>query len=533
MENQSFISSLKPSTATPRKLASFIVDLNLTVQQHSPMIPNWIFPPSESKLVGEQITAVLPELTPHQDKIAPHFAENSTPLCITTYRETESTPEYFDIQIEKLQGEPSSYLVSLHAPLSEKSHLETLESKNHALQLLNQASRALTETLDTETVLDRILQVTNRIIGAEGSSVWLWSKTNPGWLVCRAAYYPRHVKSLIGQQLQQGQGIAGWVGLSGESCIVTNVENDERFFPDVDAASGFKTKSLLVVPLKQRDNVLGVLEVVNKQGDIFTEHDLTLAETIAASAAIAIENATLVETLHKQMQDLQAQNEELDAFDHTVAHDLQNPLSLIVGFADVLRQAEVKEVKEEDKAHALNMIMNSAQKMSSIIHELLLLSSIRKVEVQTEPLNMASIVEAAIMRLSQQFNAYEAAIIVPDMWPVAMGHAAWIEEVWENYLSNALKYGGRPPKIELGSTLEGDGRFVRFWVQDNGNGLTIEDQSRLFAPFTRLNQIRVTGQGLGLSIVRRIMEKLDGDVAIDSTVGEGSTFSFILPAADL
>jgi two-component system sensor histidine kinase/response regulator len=113
-------------------------------------------------------------------------------------------------------------------------------------------------------------------------------------------------------------------------------------------------------------------------------------------------------------------------------------------------------------------------------------------------------------------------------WPVALGYAPWVEEVWINYLSNAFRYGGRPPRLELGAEAQPDGR-VRFWVRDNGAGLTPEDQARLFTPFTRLDQVQVKGHGLGLSIVRRIVEKLGGQVGVESQIGQGSTFSFTLP----
>ena len=105
--------------------------------------------------------------------------------------------------------------------------------------------------------------------------------------------------------------------------------------------------------------------------------------------------------------------------------------------------------------------------------------------------------------------------------------------MWVNYLSNALTYGGTPlatPRIELGAALQPDG-MVCYWVHDHGPGITPETQSRLFAPFTHLNQVRPRGHGLGLSIVRRIVEKLGGQAGLTSQVGEGSTFYFTLPVA--
>jgi signal transduction histidine kinase len=107
-----------------------------------------------------------------------------------------------------------------------------------------------------------------------------------------------------------------------------------------------------------------------------------------------------------------------------------------------------------------------------------------------------------------------------------------VEEVWANYVSNALKYGGNPARLELGSDPPLDNQ-VRFWVRDNGNGILPEMHPRLFLPFTRLPQAHATGHGLGLSIARRIIDKLGGQVGVisDGVPGRGSLFYFTLPAA--
>jgi signal transduction histidine kinase len=169
--------------------------------------------------------------------------------------------------------------------------------------------------------------------------------------------------------------------------------------------------------------------------------------------------------------------------------------------------------------------------MANIIDELLLLASARQVtDVGVSSLDMASIVDQVRQRLDYMIEEYQAEIVLPQAWPVSWGHGPWVEEVWTNYISNALKYGGQPPRVELGATEQEDGA-IRFWVQDNGSGLTSEEQDRLFTPFTRLDQVRAKGHGLGLSIVRRIVERLGGQVGVESQVGQGSVFSFTLPAA--
>jgi two-component system sensor histidine kinase/response regulator len=235
------------------------------------------------------------------------------------------------------------------------------------------------------------------------------------------------------------------------------------------------------------------------------------------------------DALRQYTAELEARNEELDAFAHTVAHDLKGPLGPIVGFAQFLANEHATLPEEELRKHLLT-IAQHGKRMSNIIDELLLLSSVRKIEeIELRPLDMASIVADAQERLGYLIETYQAKIVLPEVWPVAIGYSAWVEEVLVNYLSNAIMYGGQPPHVELGATVpETPEEQIRFWVRDNGNGLTQEEQDRLFTPFTRLDQTRAKGHGLGLSIVRRIVERLRGTAGVESEIGVGSTFWFTL-----
>lgn len=221
--------------------------------------------------------------------------------------------------------------------------------------------------------------------------------------------------------------------------------------------------------------------------------------------------------------------DELDAFSHTVAHDLKNPLGAVLGFADLLTAPGV-EMAKKDVAESLTAIGQSAHRMQNIIDELLLLAGVRKATVEPKPIDMAAVVTGALSRLSYMTAEYGPRVVLPDCWPVSLGYGPWVEEVWANYFSNAMKYGGAPPLIEVGAECGGAGD-VRYWVTDNGPGLSAEQQARLFVPFTRLHQARASGQGLGLSIVRRIMEKLGGEAWVESEPGKGSRFGFTLPRA--
>ena len=409
--------------------------------------------------------------------------------------------------------------------------VEALRQRTRDLALLNQVGQSLTATLELQQVIDQLLQAVTEIIRAEGGSVWLWDEEREGWLVCRAALHHGLKHSLVNLRLSPGEGIAGYVAQRGKHAIVPYAPNDRRFSPNIDARTGFHTTSLLAVPLRVRDAVIGVLEVVNKQDRGFTEDDSALVETLAASGAIAIDNAQLVEALRQQTAELQARNEDLNAFAHTVAHDLKTPLGVIIGYADVLvEDVSIELGLDEETQYYLQAIARNGRKMGNIIGELLLLAEIRRTEVQVTTLDMDAVANEAWQRLAYMAEECQAEIVWPDTWPEVSGYGPWIEEVWVNYLSNGLKYGGEPPHLELGAAVEDDGA-VSFWVCDNGPGISPEDQARLFTPFTQLDQVRATGHGLGLSIVRRIVEKLGGRVRVESTVGQGSKFTFTLPGA--
>ena len=177
---------------------------------------------------------------------------------------------------------------------------------------------------------------------------------------------------------------------------------------------------------------------------------------------------------------------ELDAYAHTVAHDLKSPLSIIIGHSDLM-QMEAEQL-DPDLQISVNAIEETAYRLQNIVEELLLLASLRKQdEVHVMAMRMVDVVDGALFRLSQEIDGAKAIVQKPTTWPTALGYQPWVEAVWVNYISNALKYGGDPPEIELGADTLKDG-MVCFWVKDNGHGLTQAQQDQLFVEFARLEQ---------------------------------------------
>lgn len=238
---------------------------------------------------------------------------------------------------------------------------------------------------------------------------------------------------------------------------------------------------------------------------------------------------TIAMARFNDLVELRRLNSELDTFARTVAHHLKTPLALV---SQQVNHLIDDYPLAEEPYQMISTIAHQTDKMSHIVDELLLLSGVRKPDIELAELNMGRIVSEVQRRLAGLIQEFDACIRLPDQWPAAKGYAPWIEEVWVNYVSNAIQYGGAPPVVRLGATKRSDG-MIRFWVRDNGPGLEPADQARLFAPFIRLNHQDISGYGLGLSIVKRIIDRLGGRVGIESggLPGEGSLFYFTLPSA--
>jgi signal transduction histidine kinase len=256
------------------------------------------------------------------------------------------------------------------------------------------------------------------------------------------------------------------------------------------------------------------------------------SNTLELERAITISRARFSDLLKMRdlNQELQSRNEELAAFSHTVSHDIQNLLQLVNGFAEALYNY-YDTMTQDDLKICVSSIMKNVGKMSTITRELLLLSEVRKVRAMLRPMtDMTDIVESAKQRLMGLIAEHHPIMRFPETWPVAMGHGPWVEEIWLNLLSNAIIYGGENPEIELGAEEQADD-MIRFWVRDHGPGLAPKEQARLFQPFDDITQVKLEGNGLGLSITRRIVEKLNGHIGVESEVGEGCLFFFKLPSA--
>ncbi|WP_168433361.1 sensor histidine kinase [Pontiella sulfatireligans] len=225
---------------------------------------------------------------------------------------------------------------------------------------------------------------------------------------------------------------------------------------------------------------------------------------------------------------LKKKNKQLDEFASIVAHDLNSDVSAIVGLSEMLIDAEDDFSAEETREY-LQEIANGGRKLSEIIRELLLFARMEKGDCVFSRLKMTSLIAPVQERLKREIADRSASISIDESGHTVMGYGPWLEEVWFNYLSNALKYGGTPPIIEIGSRKEND--TVVFWIKDNGPGIAAEDLELVFNDGNDARKRIIKGNGIGLTIVKRIVEQLSGKAWVTSEPGQGSVFYLSLPSA--
>ncbi|MDF3128291.1 hybrid sensor histidine kinase/response regulator [Kiritimatiellaeota bacterium B1221] len=235
-------------------------------------------------------------------------------------------------------------------------------------------------------------------------------------------------------------------------------------------------------------------------------------------------------SLEIQNDQLRTQNEALDAYARTVAHDLKNPLNLILNFAKFIQDEDILTGVPKDD---LGRIVDSAEQMNHIIQDLLLLAQLRKEDVHMVQVNMDAVIRHSLDRLHLEIKKHHVDLEMPTSWPDAIGISSWVQAVWVNYISNAIKYGGEPRKVKLSwEKVAHQPGTIRYRVEDNGVGVPPEHQAKIFDEFTRVGGERSEGHGIGLSIVRRIIHRLGGEVEVSASEnGIGSCFSFTLKQA--
>lgn len=238
-------------------------------------------------------------------------------------------------------------------------------------------------------------------------------------------------------------------------------------------------------------------------------------------------------TIQQEARIYKQRSAELDAYARSVAHDLKHPMAAILGYSELLTDLYADQLPENFPTSILTKMAESAEIASQTIDALLLLATVDITEVQLKSIDMETAVNNVLLRLEPMIEQCQGRVILPDEWETAVGYLPWVEEVWANYLSNSLKYGGKTPTITL-SCEPYSTNMIRFWVTDDGPGIPDEIGEKLFNEFKRPRQPQdKNSHGLGLAIVQRIVEKLGGTVGYKSEPDDGSQFFFTLPRSHI
>ncbi len=414
----------------------------------------------------------------------------------------------------------------------------TLAQRNRELALLNRAGQALSATLDLEEVLTILVQEVHNLLGNVACSVWLLT-LNAGIeeLVCRQATGPRS-EVVRGWRLAPGEGLAGWVAQSGESLYIPDVRKDSRHFTGVDAETGVEVRSLLSVPLHAGPKVLGVLQVVDTVVHRFQITDVALVESLAATAAISIENAHLfAQEEHRgaELVRVLKQRQELDRlkneFMQNVSHELRTPLAIARGYAELLDSGVLGPLLP-DQQEPVSIIARRIRMLGQMIEDIATILANETRDLRRDPVNLTSIVQAMLgdFQAAAANQGLTLSFDVAANLPPVHGDATQLQRVVDNLVGNALKFTPAGGRIALRLWQERENLLLE--VADTGIGIPAEQLERIFERFYQVDGSatrRYGGTGLGLALVKEIVQAHGGQVTVQSKPGEGSTFCVVLP----
>jgi len=300
-----------------------------------------------------------------------------------------------------------------------------------------------------------------------------------------------------------------------------------------------KARSVLIIPLLSKDDLIGALYMVWTEADKVTRENTEITEEIARQVTIAIEQDrlrkettrhadALEKSVEERTRELSLTNKELEAFTYTVSHDLRAPLRGIHGFTEILMQEFAEELSDEGK-RLCSVILENSQRMSTLIDELLAFSRIGRIGMKRSFIRMKDMISSVFMELTNEEERERIELTLGSIRNIT-ADPVLIRQVWTNLLSNAIKFTQRREKALLSVTSVNEDGMCIYRVEDNGAGFDMLHKDKLFGVFERLhNSKEFEGTGVGLAIVQRIIQRHGGDIWAEGEVDKGAVFFFSLP----
>ncbi len=396
---------------------------------------------------------------------------------------------------------------------------QALASGLAELDTLIEITRVITSSLNLDEIIRLTVQQVQNSWHIEAVSLWLLDENRQYLRVYANVGTPS--KPLNTLEVPIGTGFVGYVAETGRWLYTNDAANHPLHNRAIDTSTGFKTRSLLSVPLNFRKEVLGVMQLLNKQNGDFDDRDVEQALSIASAVAVAVTNARLFE--------IAANNRKIqDEFIATVSHDLRAPLTSIIGFSEMLEQVGALNSMQ----HAcVEQIVLSSGRMLTLVTSLLELAKINatQIDLNAETFELCLILHELADEFSTRAPVFKITLQLDGECPCLItGNKTMLHSAISNLIENAIKYSGETPSIEIRMVDEDTQLIIS--VRDWGVGIPDDELPRIFDQFYRGSAGKLqSGSGLGLALVKSISLVHGGEVWAESKVGEGSTFFIRLP----
>ena len=406
------------------------------------------------------------------------------------------------------------------------------------LTALGDVGRALSSTLDLETVLQTIVTRANQLTGTAGCTIWEYDEAREEFRL-RASHYADEADAALLQApgrvttIHRGQGVTSQVMERRQPVQIRDIAAEGAYEspirqPLIEAGH----HALLGVPLLSEDAVIGVLAVTRKTPGEFEPEIVRLLSTFATQSALAIQNARLFLEIEDKSRQLEVASQHKSEFLANMSHELRTPLNAIIGFSEVLSERMFGDLNEKQDEY-LKDIHASGQHLLSLINDILDLSKIEagRMELELTDFDLPQAIDNALTLVRERAGRRGIALhqSVEAHLGEIKGDERKVKQVLLNLLSNALKFTPEGGRVELLARVV-DG-MAEISVTDTGVGIAAEDQDAVFEEFRQVGtaEKKAEGTGLGLTLCRKFIELHGGRIWVKSQIGAGSTFTFTIP----